>query len=202
VDDQAPSIGSVQPERSQHPPDASYSLQEAAVLLGVSLNTLRRKIEAGQVTAERISRPQGHVWRVHLNSVQHRSTGPEQHAEQNATQHAEQHAGSTLPQHPAEIQRAEAMAAYSTALLAPLVSELATTRVTLVEQAETIGRLTAELEALKASRTHVASNLTAQAPDPPSEPSEPPSAPVPAPLPPGPNGSRPWWRRWAVLLTG
>jgi len=160
VDDQAPSNGSVQPEHSQHPPEASYSLQEAAVLLGVSLNTLRRKIEAGQVTAERISRPQGHVWRVHLNGVQHRSTASEQHAEQ--------HAGSTLPQHLAEIQRAEAMAAYSTALLAPLVSELATTLVKMVEQAETIGRLTAELEALRVSVHATAANLTAHASDPPS----------------------------------
>lgn len=55
--------------RSQHPPTV-FSLQEAATVLGVSHNTLRRRIEAGQVRAERVERPQGHVWRVYLDGVQ------------------------------------------------------------------------------------------------------------------------------------
>jgi excisionase family DNA binding protein len=55
---------------SQHPPGA-FTLQEAAAVLAISLNTLRRRIEAGQVRAERVERPQGHVWRVYLDGGQH-----------------------------------------------------------------------------------------------------------------------------------
>jgi excisionase family DNA binding protein len=70
VDDVAPSNGTVQAAPSQHPATA-FTLQEAAAILGVSLNTLRRRIDAGQVRAERVERPQGHVWRVYLDGGQH-----------------------------------------------------------------------------------------------------------------------------------
>src|SRR5215207_3557322 len=71
----APSNGTV-PAPSQH--GASYTLHDAAELLGCSLNTLRRKIKAGEIHAERVSRPQGHTWHVFLplhgaGTVQHRS---------------------------------------------------------------------------------------------------------------------------------
>ena len=45
----------------------SYSLQEAAALLGIGINTLRRRIASGQIAAEQVQRPQGHVWRVYLD---------------------------------------------------------------------------------------------------------------------------------------
>jgi len=51
---------------SQDAPTAGYSLQEAATLLGIGVNTLRRRIAAGQVRAEQVERPQGYVWRVYL----------------------------------------------------------------------------------------------------------------------------------------
>jgi hypothetical protein len=44
-----------------------YSLQDAAAIVGVSVNTLRKRIRAGQVRAERVQRPQGYVWQVYLH---------------------------------------------------------------------------------------------------------------------------------------
>jgi hypothetical protein len=175
---------------SQHPA-AAFTLHEAAAALGISLNTLRRRIDAGQVRAERVSRPQGHVWRVYLDA-DHRA---DQRAEQGATQDA----GSTLPQPPGDILRAEAMATYTRSLLEPLVSRLAEQERTIREQAEELGRLRERVAMLDSPNPHqsaIAANLTAQTPDPPAgEPSEPPS---PAPMPPTSNGSgrAPWWRRW------
>jgi excisionase family DNA binding protein len=170
---------------SQHPPTA-FTLHEAAAMLGVSLNTLRRRIDAGQIRAERVSRPQGHVWRVYLD------------AGQRSDQHAEQDAGSTLPQPPGDVLRAEAMATYTRSLLEPLVNRLAEQERTIRELAEELGRLrerVATFEAPTSHQTREASNLTAHAPDPSRGPSGPPS---PAPIEPMPNGQEhvPWWRRW------
>ena len=195
---------------SQHPP-AACTLQEAATLLGVSINTLRRKIAAGQVRAEQVARPQGHVWRVYLDGRQHAG----QHAAEPADSTLQEPPGSRLQQPPTDLQRAEAMAAYSTALLAPLVAELATTRVKLVEQAETIGRQAERITTLEAhfeqraqnaQEGTQASNLGAEAPGPPAEPSDPPVEPQPSPvldpLPPTTDGRQPWWRRWWVGFAG
>jgi len=66
-----------------HPPDG-YSLHDAASVLGVSLNTLRKRIANGQVRAERVQRPQGHVWRIYLDA-EHPSNHP---SDQNAQLHA------------------------------------------------------------------------------------------------------------------
>src|SRR5215218_11275074 len=46
----------------------SYSLREAAGILGVSVTALRRRVAAGQVRAERVVRPQGSTWRVYLDA--------------------------------------------------------------------------------------------------------------------------------------
>jgi excisionase family DNA binding protein len=182
---------------SQHPA-FTFTLQEAAAVLGISLNTLRRRIAAGQVRAERARRPQGHVWRVYLGTDER----SEQHAEQHAEQEAEQDAGSTLQEPPTDVLRAEAMATYTRSLLEPLVNRLAEQERTIRDQAEELGRLrerVATLQAPESHQTREASNLTAHAPDPPTEPSEPPS---PAPMPSTSNGSEhaPWWRRWVDWL--
>jgi len=63
---------------------ASYSLQDAAAVLGVSVNTLRKRIRAGQVRAERIERPQGYVWQVYLDGLQ----PPDQRADDPSIQEA------------------------------------------------------------------------------------------------------------------
>ncbi len=46
----------------------SYSLREAAGILGVSITALRRRVAAGQIRAERVERPQGSSWRVYLDA--------------------------------------------------------------------------------------------------------------------------------------
>lgn len=119
---------------SEHPPPA-FTLQEAAAALGISLNTLRRRIEAGQVRAERAERPQGHVWRVYLDGGQH------------AGQEAAQEAPSTMQQPPGDVLRAEAMATYTRSLLEPLVERLAEQERIIRDQAEALGGLRAELAA-------------------------------------------------------
>src|SRR5215211_2385217 len=40
------------------------TLPEAARILGVSESTVRRLVKAGKLEAERVLRPQGHVWMV------------------------------------------------------------------------------------------------------------------------------------------
>ena len=49
-----------------------FTLREGAAALGISLNTLRRRIAAGEIKAEKIERPQGFVWQVYLDG----STAP------------------------------------------------------------------------------------------------------------------------------
>ena len=54
-----------------HAPDApngrSYTLREAATILGRSVSVVRRQVASGQIRAERVQRPQGSVWRVFLD---------------------------------------------------------------------------------------------------------------------------------------
>lgn len=161
----------------------------------MSLNTLRRRITAGEVRAERVTRPQGHVWRVYLDV----EPAPAQHAAQPAASRLPQQPDSTLLHAPAsaqpstEIQRAEAMAGFLTPLLQqaiePLVAELGATRRQLVDQGEALGRLRAELEHAQA---------TIRALQPPAAPAEPESVQeVPAPTATASPPPRPWWRFWS-----
>jgi hypothetical protein len=138
---------------SQHPPIAGYSLQEAAAMLGIGVNTLRRRIAAGQIRAEQVQRPQGHVWRVYIDG-RHPTGHP---ANEPPMQEATQEAPGSLPHPPTALAQAEALAsliqATLTPIIAPLVAEQAALRQTVERQADAIadlredrGRLTAELE--------------------------------------------------------
>jgi len=49
------------------PPERSYTLKEAAQILGRSVTAVRRQVASGQIKAERVQRPQGSVWRVFLD---------------------------------------------------------------------------------------------------------------------------------------
>jgi hypothetical protein len=132
----------------------SYTLHEAAALLGIGVNTLRRRIAVGQVQAEQVQRPQGCVWRVCLDA-RHPPIDPAEHS-------PNQESGSTLP-HPPTAPAAEALALVIQTtigtVLAPLVGELTASRQTierqadqLVSQAGTIGRLEAENAVLRAAQ--------------------------------------------------
>jgi excisionase family DNA binding protein len=145
------------------------SVDEAARELGVSANTVRRWVRAGTLESERVPRPQGYTVRVHL---------PEQ-VPISATSRE-------VPGLAPTQDRAGAMAAYNERLLAPLVDELAATRRQLVDQAEEIGRLRAELQTAREQLALI----------PPAEPPEmAPSATPDLEATPGAAG-RAWWRFW------
>jgi len=49
---------------------SGLTIPETAAVLGCSLKTVRRRIAAGKLPAERIITPQGHVWLVRLEGHQ------------------------------------------------------------------------------------------------------------------------------------
>jgi len=79
-----------------------------------------------------------------------------------------------------------------------VVESAATDRKTIVEQAEIIGKLKAELEAMKAARAPVEASGVPESSAPPTGPPN----PFPTPLEPTTNGHgyTPWWRRWRAWL--
>src|SRR5215217_7666079 len=100
---------------SQHGPTV-FALREAAAALGISRNTLRRRIAAGQIRAEQVQRPQGFVWQVYLDGL-HGS-----HQGSNGTVQPDDPwtvpEGSTVTPPPSngpgsDLMRAEAMATYT-----------------------------------------------------------------------------------------
>ena len=46
----------------------SVSIAEAAERLAVSQDTVRRRLRSGKLSGERVARPQGFIWAVHLDS--------------------------------------------------------------------------------------------------------------------------------------
>jgi excisionase family DNA binding protein len=195
---------------------AGVTIDQAAVALRVSPSTARRWVKEGRLRSQRVSTPQGHAFRVFLDrgseGVEPSTSDGSVSADGDRSKGVSE--GSTATSTALSVERSEAMAAYNTALLAPLVAEIAASRQTierqsaqLIDQAETIGRQAAELEAardritaLEASHSPGASNPAAETSAPTSEP-PPVSDPFPEPLPPTPNGS-PWWRRWLGALYG
>lgn len=51
------------------------SVEEAARVLGVSINTIRRRIKQGKLSAEQVARPQGYCYRVHLSGAPGKGDG-------------------------------------------------------------------------------------------------------------------------------
>jgi hypothetical protein len=172
------------PVGSQDAPTAGYSLQEAAALLGIGVNTLRRRITAGQVRGERVRRPQGYVWRVYLDG-RHPPSQPTNHP-------TDQEAPRSLPHPPAPLAQAEALASLIQATLTPIVGPLVEQierkdelireqDATIREQAVAITWLLATLPAPEAAQATTAGRETASGP----------VVTAGAPLP--------RWRRWWVL---
>ena len=129
---------------------APVTVEQAAAALGVSPSTVHRRIRSGVLRAERVTRPQGAVWLVHLPSGTAAATGePPPPTTPEAT------APTTVP------AQAEAMVSLIQTtigtVLGPLVGQLDAQRQTierqadqLVRQAETIGELRAQNHALVA----------------------------------------------------
>jgi hypothetical protein len=127
-------------------------VSEAVQVLGLSATTIRRRIEAGQLDAERLARPQGTVLQVKVPldaPVPTTDTPP----------HAND-APSTPQEAPATPQDAPARTDQLVAVVVPLVAQIDALRLTverqaerIAEQAETIGSLRAELTAERAKST-------------------------------------------------
>ena len=125
---------------------AAFTLRQAAVVLGISLNTLRKRIADGQIQAERVERPQGHVWRVYVDGADRSIDPPDGTVQQDGADR------SVEP--PTDLMRAEAMAAYTRSLLEPITAALERSQGEVAELRERVGRQGAELE--RATSTVVA----------------------------------------------
>jgi excisionase family DNA binding protein len=182
--------------------DAGLSIDEAAATLGVNPSTVRRRIREGKLHAQKVWRPQGYALRVLLDDEQLAGSSyvhlGADGCEQVGTADAEQLGPASSDRLPAPPDRAEAMASYNAALLAPLVAELSRTRGQLVEQAEEIGHLRAQLEDARAQLALSAPTNAPQSHEDARETASPGGAvqeSTPAP-------SGPWWRRlWDGLLS-
>jgi hypothetical protein len=145
---------------------APFTLREAAEALGISLNTLRRRIAAGDIRAEKADRPQGFVWQVYLDGSMEGATAPFQDRA-NGTVHQDgpgpvQAERFAVP----AIAQAEAMAAYTRSLLEPLVAHVGELETTIREQAETIGALRNENDTLKDTVATLETRTASQAVEP------------------------------------
>jgi excisionase family DNA binding protein len=163
---------------------AGLSIQEAAVMLGVSPNTVRRWCSTGRLRSERVARPQGETIRVYLDGdVPGTFRGTSQASPEQVPPDVPPR---YLSQVPTEIQRAEALAEYARKLLEPVVAELGEARRQIAEQAEELGRVKSELAAARAELRET-------------------EAPAPAPVENGHDTGaqkarsapdRPWWAFW------
>jgi excisionase family DNA binding protein len=165
------------------------TLPEAARILGVSESTVRRLVKAGKLEAERVLRPQGHVWLVNVPSPSMDAAGTRQQV------------STAEGGHP---PTADPLAAWTRTVLEPLVAELSLSRQTIERQAQQLGDLREERGRLTVELEHARAQLAAaevpREPDPPIEP-----PPTPAPAAPTPNGQKltaPWWSRWWGWLGG
>jgi len=141
---------------------AAFTLRQAAVVLGISLNTLRKRIADGQIQAERVERPQGHVWRVYVDGADRSIDPPDGTVQQDGADRSIDPPDGTVQQDgadrsvepPTDLMRAEAMAAYTRSLLEPITAALERSQGEVAELRERVGRQGAELE--RATSTVVA----------------------------------------------
>jgi excisionase family DNA binding protein len=178
------------------------SVAEAARALGVSPETVRRRIKSGEIEARRAIRSQSTVWEVSLPLTTPRGVPPlapvTDHtvASPLESEHATS-ATSDVALHPSPRLDATPEASVPlVASIARLIAELAEVRVIsdrradqLVSQAETIGELRAEVAALKAAQA------TTVAPTAPLSPEPPPGGSHHDPD--GASGARGWQPAWS-----
>jgi excisionase family DNA binding protein len=125
------------------------TVSEAAAILGVSTQTVRRMVKRGQLEGQRVIRPQGTAFVVTL-------PGEPMDATDDAT--VTPHATGNMERDNAT--PAGQRATWSETFLVPLVAALERSQAIVRDQAETIGRLTAQLESEKRSHSPVAPDLT------------------------------------------
>ena len=128
---------------------APVTVEQAAAILGVSVTTVKRRIRAGALRAEEVSRPQGTVWLVYVPPAADRAA---------ISGHAPTGAVATAP---VTTPGADAMVSLIQATIAtvlgPLVGQLDALRQTAERHADRVaelerenGRLVAELAAARA----------------------------------------------------
>ncbi len=163
-------------------------IAEAARQLGVSIDTVRRRIKRDEIVAERRETPQGFVWWVCLD-------GPAEVG--SAAAYADAEMGADPPTQTAQVgtlppKRQQSEAPH----LAALVRELQV-EVLRRTEAATAWQVRAEVLAhqLAAAEEKIKA-LEAPKPDPEAEPTP---DPFPQPLPPN-SDTAPWWRRWLPWL--
>ena len=149
----------VEPSANQQPGtfQSGMSIDQAAAVLKVSPSTVRRWVKEGRVRSERVTTPQGHAFRVYLDRQVpplEGSTPPAGEAP-SVPSDREEAAPFMDPAAPPSMERAEAMVKYNEALIAPLVAELAGTRIQLVAQADRIAELARENGTLTERLAHV-----------------------------------------------
>ncbi len=165
------------------------SVAEAARSLGTSVATVKRRIRAGALEAEQLQRPQGFEYRVR---IQRDEPAPARDEPTPITNRFDSIRPAPFT------DTIHDLSAVITAATSPLLEHLAVADVTITEQAASIrelerenGRLTAENEALRASTSAGAPDLTAEA-----------SELIRAPSPAAEPVSVPWWRRWLLAVAG
>ena len=160
------------------------TVSEAAARLGVSTATIRRMVRAGKLEGDTVLRPQGKTYVVRLpRQVSDRA----EHVADTGQMPGGMSRGNVAAQ--------EAMAAWSTSvltpILAPIVAELTASRLANEQKAETIGRLTSELDAARAQISTLEVRAEAQA-----------AEPIMGPLVPR-SSSTTWltpWRFWIIAV--
>lgn len=172
-----------QPVTFQH-----ATVAEAAEILGVSTQTVRRMIRRGQLQGERVHRPQGSTYVVSLPV-----DAPAGDTDATATQQPPPNVSRSNATGPAQAEAMVSLIQTTIAtVLGPLVGQIDAQRQTIERQADqlvcqagTIGRLEAENAALMASQAKHGAILT----------------PDPGPLSVEAPGARSWRSgRWGVVL--
>ena len=143
------------------------STAQAARMCGCSENALRRWIASGKLSAERVDdeylvRPADVAQLVGDMPALESAPGTAGGSAQESAPDAGTDAEDARPAGPpgTDILRAEAMTAYTRSLLEPLVGLVQQQGTTIREQAETIGRQAAELEARATAHSPGASDRT------------------------------------------
>ena len=133
----------------------AMSIADAARVLNISETTARRMVKSGRLEAERVERPQGHVWLVRV---------PSPASDQVNSRHD---LGAVAPADP---PGQPALAAWMTSVLEPLVAELRLSRERIEALADERAQFRAERDAARAELAAVRA---------PQSPQEAPGAPQP-----------------------
>jgi hypothetical protein len=193
--------------------DRWLTIAEAAASLGLSTVSVRRRIRSGQIRARQIRTDRGPAWRVQIGA-----NGSREHSGQDSLTVVAQ--GEHVDDHRAHAHdQGDAHGGHNglgslVALLREREARIDDLTTTVIDRTEaaTIWQARAEflaaqlemarseIKALKAPESPVASNLTAESPEPIPVPGPAPGL-FPAPLPPSPNAG-PWWRRWLSAVYG